>query len=341
MISQAILAVALLPALIGAADPISDGQWFHEFLSTAAAHAISEGQGVTVAVVDSGVDAGHPDLAGSVVPGIDVTGTGDGRVDATGHGTAMAGLVAAHGRVKGIAPQAKVLSVRTNDMRIGFSSDLARGITEAVSRGAKVISVSGGVETSEDLLLRQRVEAAIAADVVVVAAAGNNKDPSAQVDFPAAVEGVVAVGSVDKDGNLAPTSVKGPQVVIAAPGVGISSTDLKGGYDVGSGTSYATAIVAGAVALVRAKFPDLKAPEVIRRLTATATDKGAPGRDSSYGYGVLNLVAALTAELPDGKATNKAPDPLPPRFPWWTLAVIPVVGGAIILGGVLWLRKRS
>jgi subtilisin family serine protease len=125
------------------------------------------------------------------------------------------------------------------------------------------------------------------------------------VSFPAYLDGVLAVGATDRSGNRAAVSVTGDKLAIMAPGVDIYSTSFDGKYYRGTGTSASTAIVAGAAALVRSRFPDLSAAEVVHRLTATATDKGAPGRDPEYGFGVLNLVAALTADVP----------PLPPSGP--------------------------
>lgn len=340
----------LLASTVGgdalAADQVSDGQWFHSFLKTSQANSISAGSGVKVAIIDSGVDASHPDLAGSVLPGTDLTAPsgGDGRIDSDGHGTGMAGLIVAHGRVNGIALEARVLPVRTGVAAGGGVSRLAQGVRWAVANGAQVISISNAVD-EDDLLLRQEIQAALQADVVIVAAAGNLPDDQG-VQYPAAIPGVLAVAGVDRNGNRSSVSVTGPEVDIAAPSDNISSTDKGGGYRIGTGTSDATAIVAGAAALVRSRFPDLKASEVVRRLTATATDKGPPGRDNEYGYGVLNLVAALTADLPTATtaAPSKAPTPAPtpesPTFPWW-LAAAPILAAAIAIFLFLQRRRRN
>ncbi|HEX6684598.1 MAG TPA: S8 family serine peptidase [Candidatus Limnocylindrales bacterium] len=331
-----------------AVDAISDGQWYHQFLNTAQAHQISRGEGVTVAVIDTGADAAHPDLAGSVLPGTDLTGEqGDGRIDVDGHGTAMASMIAAHGRVNGIAPAAKILPVRVASRDGGGTSKFAVGIRWAVANGVKVISMSAGGPF--DLLQQQEIHAAIASDVVVVAAAGN-RPADTSVGFPASMPGVVAVAAVDKNGEHAEISVSGPEMVLAAPGVDISAGIPGGRYGVASGTSNATAITAGAVALIRARFPELKAPEVVRRLTATAIDKGSPGRDPDYGFGVLNLMGALTADIPAATSapakpstgTATAPPSEPSRFPWWILllAVVAVAGFAVA-GALLWARRRS
>ena len=143
------------------------------------------------------------------------------------------------------------------------------------------------------------VAAAQAADIVVVAGSGNRGKTDGRPN-PGAYDGVLTVGSVDRDNAVTDFSVTGPQVHLVAPGVDITSPykEADGGYFTGYGTSQSTAIVSGAVALVRAKFPQLSAAEVIHRLEATAIDKEAPGRDDQYGYGVLNIMGALTADIP-------------------------------------------
>lgn len=229
----------------------------------------------------------------------------------------MAGLIAAHGRghsgALGIAPKAKILPVRFTatgyeDKGTGL---LAEGIEWAVSNGADVISISmtGGPSAK----LRDAVEKAIRNDVVVVAGVGN-RPRDTLIGFPAMYQGVVAVGATDRNGHLANVTTTGKAMVITAPGEDIVSTGLNGGYRTATGTSGATAIVSGAVALIRSKYPELSAEEVIHRLTATATDKGAPGRDPEYGYGVLNIHAALTADIPPLPTTDTA-TPTPPTEP--------------------------
>jgi subtilisin family serine protease len=238
----------------------------------------------------------------------------------------MAGLVAAHGHgagdgALGIAPSAKILPVRyTDSERIEVRENgVDRSVRWAVQHGAKVISISlgGGPDPGD----RAAIEEALAANVVVVAGVGN-RPSSRQVQFPAAYPGVLAVAAIGRDGAIAPMSVRGDQVMIAAPGVGIVSTSSSGEYRKATGTSDATAIVAGAVALVRSRFPNLSAPEVVHRLTATATDRGPKGRDNQYGYGVLNLVAALTADVPPLEADG-SPPPGSPTAPTTTTVAAP------------------
>jgi type VII secretion-associated serine protease mycosin len=302
----------LVPAGPARADNIRSGQWYLSFLNVAQAHHYSEGAGVTIGLIDSGVDATHPDLVGSVLPGTATfpNASGDGRTDVVGHGTRMAGLIAGHGHgpdgglgVLGIAPKATILPVRDSQGPIG--SGVIPGVEWAAEHGARVISISAG-DPNADSGFRQVIENAITHDIVVVAAVGNR--PSTSVQYPAAYPGVVAVAGVDENGNHADFSVTGPGIVLAAPGANILTTVTNHGYGISSGTSDSTAIVAGAAALIRSRYPNLSAAEVVHRLTATAIDKGPPGRDDVYGYGVLNLVGALTADVPPLAASPTASD---------------------------------
>jgi len=210
------------PASAAWADSTRDRQWPLAFLKVAEAQRYSQGAGVIVAVIDSGVDASHPDLAGSVLSGIDAQpgASGNGWTDTDGHGTGMAGLIVAHGHgpggslgVVGIAPQAKILPVKDG---ASAGTAVADGIAWATNHGAKVISISEG-SADDDPRERAAVEQAIARDIVVVAGAGNL--PGQGVDYPAAYPGVVAVAGVDQHGNHAEVSLTGPQVVLSAPAV--------------------------------------------------------------------------------------------------------------------------
>lgn len=297
-----IAASTLLPGNAAQADELRDKQWHLSFLRVAAAHRITMGKGVTVGVVDSGVDP-HRDLSKNLLRGTDLTpGEGDdGRVDSSGHGTEMAGLIAAHGRsnndgVLGLAPMAKILPVKySSELSNGNSRVIAQGIEWASAHGAQVINVSSAVGPS--LALNKAIDVATANDALVVAGSGNRPD-FVNFGYPAAMVGVLSVGAIDRSGKHAPFSISGPAMQICAPGVDIESTLPNDEYSIAWGTSGATAIVSGAAALVRAKYPNLSAQQVIHRLTATATDIGKPGRDDECGFGVLNVVKALTADVP-------------------------------------------
>ncbi|RAO17642.1 Alkaline elastase YaB [Micromonospora noduli] len=286
----------------GEINRIRSDQWHLSYLNTSDAQRITRGAGVTVAVPDTGVQP-HPDLRKNLLKGTDIIagGDGSGQYDQNSHGTGMAGLIAAHGQggnsgALGIAPDAQILPIRDTPVDgEGKAEDLAAGIDFAVLSGADVISISsvGGA----GIQLRRSIRAALAAGVIVVASSGNRPQDSA-VGYPASEDGVIAVGGIDRDGKRAAVSVTGPEIDVVAPAVDIYSTSIDGKYRKGTGTSDATAIVAGAAALIRSKYPYLPAREVAHRLTATAVDKGPPGRDDEYGYGVIDLVAALTADVP-------------------------------------------
>jgi subtilisin family serine protease len=220
----------------------------------------------------------------------------------------MASLIAGHGRgessgIKGIAPSAKILPVITTEDRLGDATIMAKGVTWAESQKARVISISGATGPGFDL--SDAIDQALDSDIVVVAAAGNTAS-DAIINYPAAFDGVLAVGATGRNGQYSSISVKDERVQICAPGVDIISARRNKGYGTATGTSDSTAIVSGAAALIRSKFPELPAKEVVHRLTATADDIGAPGRDDECGFGRLNIVKALTAEVAPLEAGNGA-----------------------------------
>jgi type VII secretion-associated serine protease mycosin len=296
--------VVLVSAAPARADQIRDDEWWLTTLDVAQAQRISKGAGVTVAVVDSGVNAQHPDLRGAVLAGRNTVSGRDGRSDTDGHGTAMAGLIAARGRggsgLLGIAPAAKILPVRpSNDTFYA-----AEGIRWAAAHGAKVINMSFAISGSDNL--HAAVRAAAEADVVLIGAAGNTGDKGNAAEYPVSYPEVLGVGAIDRNGKILPFSQHGPQVDVVAPGIDMPTAGLGENYRTGYGTSNAAALVSGAAALIRAKHPDLTAAQVVQILTSTATDKGAKGRDDYYGSGEIDLVKALTAPAP-------APSPSAPQ----------------------------
>lgn len=313
-----LLSVAV-PAPALAVPPLQP-QWHLDALRITEAHQLSTGAGVTVAVIDTGVYADHPDLAGRILDGRRLLGDDDlGKDDEHNHGTGVAGLIVAggggRGRALGIAPDAKVLPVTIATNTIG-GSNLPEGIRYAVDHGAKVINISSGSRiTTADL--NEAVWYAQSKDVVVVAAAGNAVQGDTEVTYPARLPGVLAVAATDRNGKAWSGGVRGDQIAISAPGVQISTTAgrwldfSEGGYVTVDGTSAAAPLVAGAAALVRARFPEASAAEVVNRLLSTADDAGPTGRDDQYGFGRLNLVRALTAEVPpvDGNPLGAMPPP--------------------------------
>ncbi|MEU9078891.1 type VII secretion-associated serine protease mycosin [Kitasatospora sp. NPDC048538] len=292
------------------ADQIRDEQWaLRTFEAEAKVWTISQGEGVLVGLVDSGVDQDHQDLTGQVLPGVDFSGGNtDGRVDSDGHGTAMASLIAGHGHgaqagVLGLAPKAKILPVKV-DTSSGRSdvqqNGLAQGIRFAVDHGAKVVNMSVGGASRFDSQSRAAVEYAISKDVVLVAAAGNSGDDRQGVQYPAAFPGVVAVAAVDSAGAVWDRSTRGVETTLAAPGVDIYQATAKStaSYGVGNGTSDATAYVSATAALIRARFPGLSAGQVINRMIKSASPPvdGSAVPNDRYGYGVVSPARALAVD---------------------------------------------
>jgi type VII secretion-associated serine protease mycosin len=282
-------------------DTVREDQWQLSELRATHAWRYSTGAGVTVAVIDSGVDASHPDLAGQVLPGIDlVAGTGDGRNDPVGHGTTVAGLIAGRNDdrdgVMGLAPHAKILPVRVLDADNRYDDALivAKGVRWAVDNGANVINLSlGGSGNSP--ALAAAIDYAFARDVVVIACTGNvAPDAPAEVWYPAREPGVIAVTGLERETEgLWSGSITGSATVLAAPANGLVGARPGGTWKV-QGTSFAAPLVSATAALVRAKWPEMTAGTVVNRLIKTADDLGAVGRDNRFGYGLVDPVAALT-----------------------------------------------
>lgn len=343
------------------ADEIRDAQWELEFLDIAKVHQITRGGGVTVAVVDTGVDGDHPDLKGSVLDGFDRTDLagGNGWNDTHGHGTAMASLIAGHGHgpghgdgILGIAPDAKILPCKIGDGEDARPDETAEAIRKAVELGADVINISLAYPAKGSEALRQAVAEALRRDVVVVAGAGNTSKGLLKVTAPANYPGVVAVAATEQDRGFSAASREGPEVVLAAPGEAITSADSTtgSGYARGTGTSNSTAIVSGVAALIRAKYPDLNAASVIQRLITTADDEGSQGRDNQYGYGIVNPLKALTTNVTPVKTNPLLPAATTatakPEDSGTGVSVYAIVGlGAAAMATLLalgvWLIRRS
>lgn len=322
------------------ADQHRDQQWYLKSLRVLEAHRITEGKGVTVAVIDSGVWAEHPDLAGAVLPGFNVLGKGDGREDLEGHGTGIAAVIAARGRtgnrgVLGVAPAAEILPVSP----AGSPLVVTKAIDWSVEHGAKVINMSFLTGSTDGLAAA--IKRAADADVVLVAGSGNDDEADSDSEYPAAYPEVIAVGASDRMGKIASFSHPGPQLDLVAPGVDVivANSDPAKEYQRVQGTSVSSAIVSGAAALIRAENPELSAAQVVEVLESTAVDKGAAGRDDTYGHGELDLMSALSAaasatQRPDASARtvpNSGSDGGESGLP-----VVAVVGaGVLVLAGAV------
>jgi type VII secretion-associated serine protease mycosin len=327
-----VLLVSAAPFAVPArADSIRDSQqWVFTMLNVDAAWQETQGSGVTVAVVDSGVDGRVSDLTGQVTAGPDFTGVASSESNPNWgvHGTWMASLIAGHGHgplssdgVIGIAPQAHILSVRVipdrddpayngyeHEPETKIQDSLAAGINYAVNNGAQVISMSIGY-SSPSSVVRQALLNAYRHKVVVVASAGNSgtyRDGQAPESFPADYPGVISVGAVGADGNVAGFSSDNLSVQVAAPGVNVPAQGRDGQYWYVSGTSPACALVAGVAALIKSRYPDLAPDLVAKALTSTTTDHPPGGYDSQVGFGIVDAAAALAkaGQLDHGDAVS-------------------------------------
>ncbi len=309
-----------VPVVLGAArmaQTIEEQQWHLDAMGVYQAQQVVRGDGVVVAVVDSGVDDTVPDLAGALLPGAGfgtAVGT-DGTDDKDGHGTAMAALIGgrgADGGALGVAPGARILPVSVGlDAERFTTVSVASGITWAVDNGADVVNLSlTSLATLTPDLLRA-VNYAFDRDVVVVAGTGNSGER--HIGAPANIRGVIAVSGTEQGNAPWASSNVGPETVLAAPARGIVTAVPSAVSDTGyvevDGTSAATALVSGAAALVRARYPEMDAGNVVNRLIATATDLGAAGRDEATGFGLVNVVGAVSAEVAPVERNPLAPPP--------------------------------
>ncbi|MEC5181334.1 S8 family serine peptidase [Arthrobacter sp. CG_A4] len=351
MMALALAAGSLSAALTAAPAAHADGwrdkeYWLAEY-GIAKAWEVSKGANVKVAVIDSGVDGKHPDLAGVMAGGVDISGAGspDGQKSIGArpeHGTLVATMLAGRGHqppspsptaspgpgatpsatpsaapgpavgpdgIVGVAPEAQLLSVSTwlGSANPGGKSDqdqIPQAVRWAVDNGARVINISLGSTSPE---WPQSWDAAFLyaeqKDVVIVAAAGNRVGGNVQVGAPATIPGVLTVAGLDRKGAASiDSSSQGISIGVAAPAENLIGGMPAGGYAEWAGTSGATPIVAGVAALIRSKWPEMTASQVINRIVSTTRDAGAPGKDPLYGFGILNAEAALKADVPDTKA---------------------------------------
>jgi hypothetical protein len=270
-------------------DPAADPtQYAYGKLHLSQAHALVRGSNVRVAVVDSMIDATHPDLAGAVAAAFDATGSGKPHF----HGTGVAGVIAAHGKLTGAAPAVQILAATafgTRDSR-GTGMDILKALDWAGISRADIVNMSftGPLDQEQQLqikALRQR-------GAVLIAAAGN-EGPSAPSAYPGAFPEVIAVTATDSDDALFDKANRGAYVALAAPGVAILVASPGGAYQMRSGTSFAAPQVSGIAALLLERNRKLDPSEVRSILTATAHDLGPPGRDDQFGAGLVDALSAV------------------------------------------------
>ncbi|MBG6056559.1 type VII secretion-associated serine protease mycosin [Salinibacterium sp. CAN_S4] len=309
----AVAASVLFGGSAASADAVRDDQYWLDSYGIRAAWATTQGAGVTIAVIDTGVDGSVPELAGAVVGGTDFSGLGSPNgqkpvgTDGPEHGTMVASLAAGRGTsatdgVIGAAPAASILSISIGFGEGASTSDdqIAGAVRYAVDKGADVINMSltrntlDWPESWDDAFLY-----AMENDVVVVAAAGNRGSGTTEVGAPATMPGVLTVAGVDTNGKASfDASSQGITIAVSAPSEQLVGVIPGGQHVKWSGTSGATPIVAGVVALVRAAHPGLDANDVINRVVSTAKDAGAPGADAIYGFGLIDAKAAVQASVP-------------------------------------------
>ncbi|EFO79910.1 peptidase S8 and S53 subtilisin kexin sedolisin [Oscillochloris trichoides DG-6] len=305
-------------------DTVLAQQWALNNIQAFDAWDISTGSAIVIAVLDTGVDANHIDLQGQVISGFNAFTGGNDTNDDNGHGTAVAGLIAANTNngegVAGICWGCKILPIKVLDSQGGGDdASVAAGIRWAVDNGARVINMSlGGSDESQTL--RDAVDYAAARGVLMVAASGNERSEGNATSYPAAYDSVIAVGATGNTDVVTGFSNTGPYVDLAAPGVGLWTTLPGNQYGTPNGTSFASPYVAGAAGLAFSVRPDLPIADIRCILEAGAEDKGTPGRDDEYGWGRLNLLRSLQLAQtytgcplnPPAPAPNPTPAPPPP-----------------------------
>jgi hypothetical protein len=277
------------------------------------AHTLAHGANVTVAVIDSGIDVRHPELANAIVDSFDALGSREGPHV---HGTGIAGAIVSHARLMGSAPAARILAIRAFGVAPSGAAStsfvILKGLDYAAAHGAQIVNMS--FAGPKDGLIERGIAAAAAKGILMVAAAGNG-GPQSPPLYPAANPNVIAVSATDAQDRLFAASNRGSHIAIAAPGVDIFLPAPNEKYQMTSGTSFSAAYVSGLAALILERNPVLKPDQVRAILVKTARDLGSPGRDDLFGAGEADAFAAVSAvvtapavpvaAVPDSPAAEK------------------------------------
>jgi hypothetical protein len=271
------------------------------------AHLLAKGDNILIAVIDSGIDEAHPDLADIIAGKFDAVGGVD---KPHSHGTAVAGAIVSHGKLRGAAPSARLLAVRAFEPAdvgaVGTTFNIVKGLDWAATQGARVVNMS--FAGPPDPLLERAFIAVRRRGIVLIAAAGNG-GPKASPQYPAADRNVLAVTATDVDDRLFPAANRGSYVAIAAPGVDVLLPAPDARYQISSGTSIAAAHVTGIVALLVERRRSLNPTSIERILLRTARDLGAKGRDDEFGAGLSDAYSALINIEPRTAAPTSRPAP--------------------------------
>jgi thermitase len=293
-----LFAPAAVLAAIPVDDPLVVNQWgWFRVKADQAYDTGYHGEGVIVALLDTGVDTEHPDLAANIIDGWNFVDNNNNVTDLDGHGTMVCGIVAAVANnsigVAGVAPNVRIMPLKVISESGGSLIDIDSAIMYAADHGAKVIGMSfGGNSSRPPLAMELAVNYAYQKGCVLVAGAGN--DNSSELFYPAAYNNVIAVSAIDENNTKASFSNYGDYIDFCAPGVNITTTWKGGEYASGDGTSFAAPFVTGVVALMLSKYPSLNPENVTAALRAEAEDLGDPGWDQFYGWGLVDAYAAIT-----------------------------------------------
>jgi subtilisin family serine protease len=306
LLMLSVLALAQAPVVLASPASVQKREWWIGRLGLTQAWQITKGSGVTVAVIDEGVDASVGDLQGALVPGFSVGGSGNPDVahDTIGHGTSMAIHIAGRGTgpgVLGVAPKSKVLPVYLAGTGVGTTEALTR--LSSMSKPPQIVNMSYGEVGACPADLQAAVKVAVDKGMILVASAGNDGAGANESQYPSNCKGVVAVGAFDAYGKVWSNTQRQPYVSLGGPGVEIVTYDRARTIGTSDGTSDAASIVSGEFALLRAHFPKLTSRQLVARMFATASHSLYPGpgygkANDTLGYGPALVRHALTDSVP-------------------------------------------